>query len=172
MVLWNDHRSSSSAIDEQTTENKNIVSSSRRRQPIQEDSNPRAGGKFLNSTIDEAKSPSIITSKNSNSIENRQQQTAEGGGGLQTTVIGDFETEMVFITDVLEPVFDTFHAIASEQGISFEVVVDDADDLPGVFVAPKSFQEATSNVLDNALKYVVLPKADSSIRCLLLASCG
>jgi len=68
---------------------------------------------------------------------------------------------LVFVTDVLEPVFDTFQAIASEEGILFEVLVDDADDLPGVIVSPKSFQEAVSNVLDNALKYVVLPKAGS-----------
>jgi signal transduction histidine kinase len=88
-------------------------------------------------------------------------QPNEISAGLQATVIGDFETEMVFITDVLEPVFDTFRAIASEQGIAFEVLVDDVDDLPGVFVAPKSFREAASNVLDNALKYAVLPKAGS-----------
>jgi signal transduction histidine kinase len=79
-----------------------------------------------------------------------------------TTVVGDFENELVFVTDLLDPIFDTFQAIASEQGISFEVVIEDADDLPGVFVSPKSFQEAISNVLDNALKYVVLPKTGSS----------
>ena len=70
---------------------------------------------------------------------------------------------MVFVTDVLEPVLDTFSAIASEQGIAFEVLVDDVDDLPGVFVAPKSFREATSNVLDNALKYAILPKEGSPL---------
>ncbi|OEU12598.1 HATPase_c-domain-containing protein [Fragilariopsis cylindrus CCMP1102] len=80
----------------------------------------------------------------------------------KTTVVGDFENELVFVTDLLEPIFDTFQAIASEQGISFKVIIEDADDLPGVFVSPKSFQEAISNVLDNALKYVVLPKTGSS----------
>mmetsp|Transcript_26374 Transcript_26374/g.57787 ORF Transcript_26374/g.57787 Transcript_26374/m.57787 type:complete len:604 (-) Transcript_26374:52-1863(-) len=96
-----------------------------------------------------------IASKNAIMNENREQIET---GGLQATVIGDFETEMVFITDVLEPVFNTFEAIASEEDISFEVLIEEIDDLPGVFVAPKSFQEAASNVLDNALKYVVLPK--------------
>ncbi|VEU42641.1 unnamed protein product [Pseudo-nitzschia multistriata] len=91
-------------------------------------------------------------------IENRKETEIDG---LQATVIGDFETEMVFITDVLESVFDTFEAIASENDIKFEVSIEDIDDLPGVFVAPKSFQEATSNVLDNAFKYVVLPKDDA-----------
>eukprot|EP00537_Pseudo-nitzschia_pungens_P014439 CAMPEP_0172397542 /NCGR_PEP_ID=MMETSP1061-20121228/31147_1 /TAXON_ID=37318 /ORGANISM="Pseudo-nitzschia pungens, Strain cf. pungens" /LENGTH=596 /DNA_ID=CAMNT_0013129755 /DNA_START=75 /DNA_END=1865 /DNA_ORIENTATION=- len=87
--------------------------------------------------------------------ENSEQSETRG---LKTTLIGDFEPEMVFITDVLEPVFDTFKAIASEEGILFEILIEDIDDLPGVFVAPKSFQEAASNVLDNAFKYVVLPK--------------
>eukprot|EP00536_Pseudo-nitzschia_multiseries_P005957 jgi/Psemu1/14091/gm1.14091_g len=93
--------------------------------------------------------------KHANYENGKQAETHD----LQTTVIGDFETEMVFITDVLEPVFDTFEAIASEEDITFEILIEDIDDLPGVFVAPKSFQEAASNVLDNAFKYVVLPKA-------------
>ena len=97
----------------------------------------------------------------SSPVQTPVKKNTEGPAPLQATVIGDFETEMVFITDVLDPVFDTFKAIASEKGIEFEVLVDDPDDLPGVFVAPKSFQEATSNVLDNALKYAILPKKGS-----------
>jgi len=101
------------------------------------------------------------TTTSSKTTTKTAKQPKEKSAGLQATVIGDFETEMVFITDVLEPVIDTFRAIASENGIAFEVLVDDVDDLPGVFVAPKSFREAASNVLDNALKYAVLSKAGS-----------
>jgi signal transduction histidine kinase len=79
-----------------------------------------------------------------------------------TTVVGDVDLEMTFVTDVLEPIFSAFKAIGSERGIKFEVF-EETPDLPGVMAAPQSLQEAVSNVLDNAFKYVVLPKADSSI---------
>jgi len=77
-----------------------------------------------------------------------------------TTVVGDLGLEMTFVGDVLEPIFSAFRAISSERGIRFEVM-DDSSDLPGVMAAPKSLQEAVSNVVDNAFKYVVLPKRDS-----------
>jgi signal transduction histidine kinase len=82
-------------------------------------------------------------------------------GAADSTLVGDFGIEMTFVTDVVEPVLETFRAIASEQKIAFDVIVDNADELPGVMAAPKSFQEAVSNVLDNAIKYAVLPKAGS-----------
>lgn len=75
--------------------------------------------------------------------------------------VGEFETEMTFVTDVLDPIFETYATIASEQGISFEVMVEDEEELPGVMTAPKSLQEAVSNVFDNAFKYVKLPKMNS-----------
>jgi signal transduction histidine kinase len=78
------------------------------------------------------------------------------------TVVGDVDLEMTFVTDVLEPILSAFKAIGSERGIKFEVV-EETPDLPGVMAAPQSLQEAVSNVLDNAFKYVVLPKADSSL---------
>eukprot|EP00534_Pseudo-nitzschia_fraudulenta_P000037 CAMPEP_0201122970 /NCGR_PEP_ID=MMETSP0850-20130426/6468_1 /ASSEMBLY_ACC=CAM_ASM_000622 /TAXON_ID=183588 /ORGANISM="Pseudo-nitzschia fraudulenta, Strain WWA7" /LENGTH=587 /DNA_ID=CAMNT_0047389767 /DNA_START=203 /DNA_END=1966 /DNA_ORIENTATION=+ len=163
MVLWNDQHASANRTDERIDGRQN--SGPRRDKSmmmIQEASDPRA--LHFNSTIDEDNFQPLIESANTNNHERRhrdsQQQQSEGTG-LPATVIGDFETEMVFITDVLNSVLDTFGAIASEQGVSFEVLIEDEDDLPGVFVAPKSFQEATSNVLDNALKYCVLPKAGS-----------
>jgi hypothetical protein len=61
----------------------------------------------------------------------------------------------------LQPVFETFGAIAADQGIDFEVIVEDEDDLPGVMAAPFSFQETVCNILDNAFKYVTLPKVGS-----------
>jgi signal transduction histidine kinase len=77
-----------------------------------------------------------------------------------STVVGDLETEMTFVTDVLEPIFSAFQAIASERRIYFEVI-EETNELPGVIAAPRSLQEAVSNVLDNAFKYVGLPKTGS-----------
>jgi len=158
MVLWNDrsHSSSSNSSDSTATNDRTNGSGdrlSRRRQPIISET----PNQFVNTTIEEDED----FQSSSLPVSAPDKQPTQGPVALQTTVIGDFETEMVFITDVLNPVFDTFEAIASEQGIDFEVLVDDVDDLPGVFVAPKSFQEATSNVLDNALKYAILPTPGS-----------
>lgn len=77
-----------------------------------------------------------------------------------TTVVGDLDLEMTFLGDVLEPIFAAYRAIASERGVRFEVM-EDSFELPGVMAAPKSLQEAISNVLDNAFKYVVLAKPGS-----------
>jgi signal transduction histidine kinase len=77
-----------------------------------------------------------------------------------STVVGDLETEMTFVTDVLEPILSAYEAIATERGIYFEVL-EETSELPGVMAAPRSFQEAVSNVLDNAFKYVMLPKPGS-----------
>ena len=75
-------------------------------------------------------------------------------------LFGEAETEIVFVADVLDPIFSAFQAIASEEDIEFEMVVESAE-LPGVMAAPKALQEAVSNILDNAVKYVVLPKEGS-----------
>jgi signal transduction histidine kinase len=40
-------------------------------------------------------------------------------------------------------------------------VIEEGDGLPGVLASPKSLQEAVSNVLDNAFKYLRLPKPGS-----------
>jgi signal transduction histidine kinase len=87
--------------------------------------------------------------------------SSSNGNGSSSTLVGDFKTEMTFVTDVLQPVFETFGAIASDQGIDFEVIVENGDDLPGVMAAPVSFQETVCNVLDNAFKYVKSPKVGS-----------
>jgi signal transduction histidine kinase len=77
-----------------------------------------------------------------------------------TGVVGDLELETTFVMDVLEPIISAFDALAPERGIRFEVVQDSLE-LPGVMAAPKALQEAISNVLDNAFKYVLLPKPGS-----------
>lgn len=67
---------------------------------------------------------------------------------------GQEQLEMGFVMDILEPILDAGKVFASEQGITLEIRA--ASDLPGVWVHPKALQEAFSNVLDNALKYVAL----------------
>jgi len=65
--------------------------------------------------------------------------------------------EMAFVDDVLEPIVSAFRAIAEDQRIEFvvESPVVPVDELPGVTVCPSALQEAVSNLLDNAFKYVV-----------------
>lgn len=158
MVLWKDQQD-----DFNTIEDENTNSTLRFRLPIQEESNSLGNNYIDDDNINYNNSSALYI----NDKEKFQSTIPFDDRGTEgdlstTTVVGDFENELVFVTDLLDPIFDTFQAIASEQGISFEVVIEDADDLPGVFVSPKSFQEAISNVLDNALKYVVLPKTGSS----------
>lgn len=92
---------------------------------------------------------------------------SQSSASTTTTAVGDFDLEIVFVDEVLKPILQTYAVIASERGISFKIFGrDDNDDsidkdLPGVMAAPKSLQEAMSNVLDNAFKYVKLPKNDS-----------
>ena len=62
--------------------------------------------------------------------------------------------EMTFIDDALDPILSAFRAIASDRGIHFDIFF--ADDLPGVMARPHALQEAVSNVLENAFKYVKL----------------
>lgn len=67
--------------------------------------------------------------------------------------------EMAFVDDVLGPVLSAFSVLANENHIAFQVVV--SDDLPGVSVVPEALQEAVTNLLDNAFKYVLVAKQDS-----------
>ena len=69
-------------------------------------------------------------------------------------VARDEVLEMSFVMDILEPIFEAAKMLASEVGI--EIRVRASNELPGVWVSPTALQEAVSNVLDNALKYVVL----------------
>ena len=80
--------------------------------------------------------------------------------GQSSFVLGDFDCEMTFVADILGPTFDSFRAIAEDRHIAFEV--EEADDLPGVMVNAEALQEALSNLIDNAMKYVILPKPGSN----------
>jgi len=78
-----------------------------------------------------------------------------------SSFLPDMELEMAFVNDVLEPIFSGFQAIALDRDISF--VVQESDELPGVTICPQALQEAASNIIDNAFKYVRLPKPGSQI---------
>jgi signal transduction histidine kinase len=78
-----------------------------------------------------------------------------------STLVGDFDMEMMFVTDVLDSVFGTFRAIAEEHGVAFQVIVENEDEIPGVWGSPLCLQEAVTNVLDNAFKYAAIGKLDS-----------
>jgi signal transduction histidine kinase len=86
--------------------------------------------------------------------------------GASSSVLRDFDVEMTFVADVLTPILDSFHAIAQDQGIRFDVEIAaqyDDDVLPGVMANAEALQEAVSNVIDNAIKYVKFPKPDSGL---------
>jgi len=155
MVLWKDQEDSSIKMVQQEGSKNSTL---QLHLPVEEDTN-----NLERSHITDASTNSFIIDdhETSKATFRDEEQVIVDPLVPATTVVIDFETELVFVTDVLAPVFDTFHAIASERGIIFDVLVEDADDLPGVVLPPRNFQEAISNVLDNALKYVVLPKSGS-----------
>jgi signal transduction histidine kinase len=67
------------------------------------------------------------------------------------------QMQIGFIPDVLQPVISASEAIAADSGIEFRIHgMNDDTELPGVTVRPKALQEAVSNILDNAIKYVSL----------------
>ena len=61
---------------------------------------------------------------------------------------------MAFVLDVLDPILAAGSMLASDSGVDLSVV--SSNELPGVWVCPRALQEAVSNVLDNAIKYVAL----------------
>ncbi|GAX19422.1 hypothetical protein FisN_4Lh401 [Fistulifera solaris] len=100
----------------------------------------------------------VFPSTYSNSSNN--EVVTEGRDSVKTlTFKTRIELEMAFIDDVLEPVLSAFSVLATENDIDFHV--DSSDDLPGTLVAPDALQEAVTNLLDNAFKYVLIPKKDA-----------
>lgn len=71
-------------------------------------------------------------------------------------ILGEFELEMAFPQDILGSIVYASQAISRENGINFDALGFEPDnlELPGVTVCPKHLKEAVSNLLDNAIKYV------------------
>ncbi|EJK69272.1 hypothetical protein THAOC_09483 [Thalassiosira oceanica] len=66
-----------------------------------------------------------------------------------------YHFETVYPQDVLGPLIYTYQAICREQGIHFVAAgFEPENNCPGVTVSTKHLQEALSNLLDNAIKYV------------------
>jgi len=70
--------------------------------------------------------------------------------------------EMAFISDVIKPVLSNAAVVAADRHVKFEVMPYDEDELPGLMICPSSLQEALANVIDNAIKYVVLRSTTST----------
>ena len=104
-----------------------------------------------NSTIMEFTShdPNFRNEEVEYQVESTGRSSAPSPCGIPSTVVGDLDLEMTFVSDLLEPIFAAFSAIGMERGIKFEVV-QDSEELPGVIAAPRSLQEAVCNVIDNA----------------------
>lgn len=66
---------------------------------------------------------------------------------------------MVFMEDILSPIISAFRAIAVDRNIYFDVHM--MDDLPGLWASAETIQEVTSNLLDNAFKYVLTSNSES-----------
>lgn len=69
-------------------------------------------------------------------------------------VASDEILEMGFVMDILDPILSAGKVLASEKGVDLQIIA--SSDLPGVWVSPTALQEAVSNVMDNAIKYVTL----------------
>ena len=88
------------------------------------------------------------------------QQNPSNLNSRKVHAIDDEQLQIAFLTDVLQPVISVSQAIASENGIEFTIYgMEDDNELPGVMIYPRALQEAVTNVLENAIKYVKLGKS-------------
>ena len=70
-------------------------------------------------------------------------------------VLGDFQMELAFPQDVLGSTVYASQMVSREKGINFDAMGFEPDaELPACLISSKQLQEAVSNVLDNAIKYV------------------
>jgi signal transduction histidine kinase len=60
---------------------------------------------------------------------------------------------VMFLSDVMQPALHAAEAVAAARNVTFHWNVD--EDLPGVIGDERCLEEALSNILDNALKYVL-----------------
>jgi len=75
--------------------------------------------------------------------------------GAATRLLGQaIPLNLCWVDEIAAPILSAATAVAERDKVHFTVLID--DDLPGVFVNDRCLQEALSNILDNALKYVHL----------------
>jgi signal transduction histidine kinase len=111
-------------------------------------------GKNNSQTISETQGPTPDTSNVE--VETVSTDSSDVQHSTSLSFMEDMELEMNFVEDILSENISAFKAIASDRKIVF--VVECLDELPGVHVCAEALQEAFTNVLDNAFRYVVLPK--------------
>merc|ERR1712154_108709 len=83
------------------------------------------------------------TTPNSGDFESLPYETLESNKENDTEekfslITGDDTLEMGFVSDVLSPILEAEKAIASENGIDFQISF--SEDLPGVWLRPKALQ--------------------------------
>ena len=84
-------------------------------------------------------------------LKSSETELAVGGGPASR----QYNFETVYPQDVLGPLIYTYQAICRERGIHFVATgFEPENNCPGVTVSTKHLQEALSNLLDNAIKYV------------------
>ena len=111
--------------------------------------NISASGNNQNSALADTNSLVIPLQKSSDAQRGQQMERTT------TLLINESNMELAFASDLLDPLFSSYRAIAADSGISF--VVEESDDLPGITVCPEALQEVVTNLIDNALKYVLVP---------------
>jgi len=120
---------------------------------------PRKQSKSINPKL---MSTSSYLVKLSTPVENdaTYPQTQSKSRNRVPVVGGDSNEDQLqigFLPDNLQSVLSAYKVIAEENGIQFEVYgMEDNAELPGVTLRPNMLQEAVTNVLDNAIKYVTL----------------
>ena len=159
LVLWRERPESSTEFHRETKEG------GRHAQAVPSNDRAKTKQSFQTPTPEEETEfeiRSVEGRRNTTSHRRKAERNTEKTAltPMSDTLIGDSEMEMTFVSDILEPIFAAFRAIGSERGIDFEIV-EETDELPGVMAAPKSLQEAVSNVLNNAFSYVTLVKPGS-----------
>eukprot|EP00638_Chattonella_subsalsa_P017416 CAMPEP_0117850434 /NCGR_PEP_ID=MMETSP0949-20121206/21684_1 /TAXON_ID=44440 /ORGANISM="Chattonella subsalsa, Strain CCMP2191" /LENGTH=591 /DNA_ID=CAMNT_0005697825 /DNA_START=217 /DNA_END=1992 /DNA_ORIENTATION=+ len=75
-------------------------------------------------------------------------------GGVGRMLSQESSAQLIWVDEALGPILSAATAVAERDGIQMTILTD--DDMPGVFINERCFQEAFSNIIDNALKYVLL----------------
>jgi signal transduction histidine kinase len=96
------------------------------------------------------------TVKNGGSDTTASESNDDSWDEMRLPLRDRLELEIGFVDDVLSETLAAFQAMAGEQKIEFSVV--SPDELPGVTINANALQEVVVNLLDNAFKYVMLPK--------------
>lgn len=110
---------------------------------------------------DQSKSLTNNDNMNNENIQNDDNEVKYSSSDSKSSfsIITNCDLQMCFIMDIVEPILSTFQAIANERGIL--LTIEEIDELPGITICSEALEEALNNILDNAMKYVILGKSGS-----------